>query len=330
MMRRLLRVGLVTTILCLLFGQSLSALAQNSCGSTVTVGINDNLVQIARRCAVTLEALLAANPQITDPNRLLVGQVLNIPAGDNQNPSVPPHVVAIYPLSGAPGTSITVIANGFPANTPVNIMIGRQNASLTNQYQATTDSDGGLQAVVTIPISASEGQGWLVTVATLDGGIDGVSLPFRVLGQTSLPTPTANAVLFDRANIYLIALEDGGRSGQAIGCGDSVIAVQRTIQPTVAPLTSALEILLSLNDQFYGESGLYNALYQSDLRLEGINIVNREAIINLSGQLVLNGTCDAPRVRAQLEQTALQYRTVDRVSITINGQPIDELLSSQG
>ncbi len=74
---------------------------------------------------------------------------------------------------------------------------------------------------------------------------------------------------------------------------------------------------------------LYNALENSDLRLQGINIVDGHASVHVVGQLELGGACDAPRVRAQLEQTALQFRTVNTVSIQINGTPLQEVLSAQ-
>jgi hypothetical protein len=127
----------------------------------------------------------------------------------------------------------------------------------------------------------------------------------------------------------LLALEDNGQSGEMIGCNDSVIPVVVDIEPTVAPLTAALNELLSLGEQYYGQSGLYNALYQSNLNVQGVDIDNREAIIHLTGNLQLGGACDNPRVLAQLEQTALQYATVDSVSITVNGQPLESLLSGQ-
>jgi spore germination protein GerM len=40
--------------------------------------------------------------------------------------------------------------------------------------------------------------------------------------------------------------------------------------------------------------------------------------------------CDEPRVRAQLRETALQYATVDRVSILVDGTPLEELLNEDG
>jgi hypothetical protein len=130
--------------------------------------------------------------------------------------------------------------------------------------------------------------------------------------------------------VFLIALEDGGQSGQEIGCGDSAVPVQVVVPRTQGVLRAALTALLSMRDQYYGESGLYNALYQSDLRVEGVTIEDGEAIVNLSGTLLLGGVCDNPRVEAQLEQTALQFSTVSRVSVFANGVPLEDLLSGEG
>ena len=56
--------------------------AAADCGDTYVVESGDWLSRIARRCGVTVEALLAANPQITDPNAINAGQVLTIPGPD--------------------------------------------------------------------------------------------------------------------------------------------------------------------------------------------------------------------------------------------------------
>jgi LysM repeat protein len=133
---------------------------------------------------------------------------------------------------------------------------------------------------------------------------------------------------FTRTRIYLVALDDGGASGQPIGCNDSLVPVTVDIPATRAILRGSLEKLLSLRDAYYGESGLYNALYQSRLTIQDIRIENRVAIISLSGQVVLGGVCDAPRVQAQLEQIARQFSTVDRVAVYVNGRPLADVLRS--
>jgi LysM repeat protein len=49
-------------------------------GHFYTVKFNNTLFGIAQRFGVTLQSLLAANPQITDRNRIYVGQVICIPS----------------------------------------------------------------------------------------------------------------------------------------------------------------------------------------------------------------------------------------------------------
>jgi hypothetical protein len=129
--------------------------------------------------------------------------------------------------------------------------------------------------------------------------------------------------------IVLIALEDNGQSGPLVGCGDSAIPINVTIPPTKAVLKAALEKLFSAKKQFYGESGYYNALYQSDLQVAKVTIEQGKAIIHLTGTLMLGGVCDAPRVEAQIEQTALQFSTVNDVAVFINDVPLEEALSSK-
>jgi len=40
----------------------------------------------------------------------------------------------------------------------------------------------------------------------------------------------------------------------------------------------------------------------------------------------VGGVCDEPRVQAQLRETALQFSTVDSVSIFINGIQLEDAL----
>lgn len=129
--------------------------------------------------------------------------------------------------------------------------------------------------------------------------------------------------------IVLIELEDNGQSGPLVGCGDSAIPINVTIPRTQGVLRAALEKLLSAKQQFYGESGYYNALYQSDLNVSVVKIEQGNAIIHLTGTIMLGGACDAPRVQAQIEQTALQFSTVSDVTVFVNDVPLEDVLSSR-
>lgn len=53
-------------------------------GGTVEVASGDTLSQIAAANNTTVEALLAANPGITNPNMIQIGQKINIPGGASQ------------------------------------------------------------------------------------------------------------------------------------------------------------------------------------------------------------------------------------------------------
>jgi len=141
------------------------------------------------------------------------------------------------------------------------------------------------------------------------------------------PTEAAGA---SSIHIYLIALEDNGQSGDQVGCDDSLIPVEVEIQPTQGVLKAALEALLSVKSQYYGESGLYNALYQSDLQVESVSIDSGKASVYLTGSLKMGGECDTPRIQAQLEKTVLQFPTVTDAAIFVNGVPLPDVLSLKG
>lgn len=232
--------------------------------------------------------------------------------------------VAISPTSGPPGTRVEVVGRGFPPQAAVEIGIGRVDSEYDVLATAQADADGRVGAQITLPAFVEPEDRWVIVVAAEHRPVKAISDEFDV---TRAPTPTASSEdLFTRTNIYLIALGDDGRSGKEIGCDDSVIPVEVEIEPTIAPLTAALEKLLAIESREYGQSGLHNALYRSDLTLDSAKVVENEAVIRLSGTLTLGGVCDEPRVQAQLRKTALQYDTVDRVTIFVNDIPLEELM----
>jgi LysM repeat protein len=83
------------------------AQAQSPCGASVTVAPGDTLGRIAARCGTTLSALLQANPQITNPNVVHVGQTIRMPGAVAAPPLAPvPPTYAPPPVAppGAYGT----------------------------------------------------------------------------------------------------------------------------------------------------------------------------------------------------------------------------------
>lgn len=133
--------------------------------------------------------------------------------------------------------------------------------------------------------------------------------------------------------LFFIKLEDNGKSGEKIGCGDSVIGQEIYLdeKPTVIKdqMENAFTTLLSVKPEQIPQDQ-QSFLGQSALSLESIDI-NQDniATIKLKGKLQLNGACDAPRVQAQLEKTASQFPFLKQIDILVNDQPLSELLSSK-
>jgi hypothetical protein len=231
--------------------------------------------------------------------------------------------VEISPQSGAPGTLVRIAAKDFPPDAKVKIGIGRMNSEYDIVATAQADDKGRVDTQIKIPRFVEPEDDWVIVVESEYRPAKAVSGVFDV----TMPEPTdSSSTSTARANIYLIALGDNGEAGKKIGCNDSVVPVEVQIDATVDPLKATLSKLLSLEDREHGLSGLYNALYRSDLSLEEVRLTNGEAVVRLSGTLRIGGVCDEPRIRAQLRQTVLQYTSVEEVSIIINGTLLEDEL----
>jgi hypothetical protein len=137
-------------------------------------------------------------------------------------------------------------------------------------------------------------------------------------------------VTVSEVTFYLVALEDQGQNGIPIGCNDSLVEVTQPVDPPAEPIRAALERLFSFKSQFVGESGLYTALWQSDLVVQNILVQSDGTVlVSLSGAYRLGGVCDIPRFQEQIEQTILASPGVIGARVTLNGQPLKEVLSGQ-
>jgi LysM repeat protein len=127
--------------------------------------------------------------------------------------------------------------------------------------------------------------------------------------------------VFKQVKIYLIGL--GNQN-----CG-TPIAVVRNVRPTTAPLTAAVGQMLALGDQYYGESGLFNPLYQSNLSIQSVTLVSGKATIRLAGTLRVHGACHGANIKTVFDRTALQFSTVKSVAVFINGRSLIDILSEE-
>ncbi|MBI5729152.1 MAG: DUF3298 domain-containing protein [Candidatus Magasanikbacteria bacterium] len=149
------------------------------------------------------------------------------------------------------------------------------------------------------------------------------------------PAPAAATEATTPANssvkIFFVAMNDNGKSGKLIGCGDSVVGVEQIIDPPESdPLVAALTALFKEKNNYYGESGLYNSLSSSRLRIKKISAVNGAYTIELSGTVSLGGTCDDPRFYSQIMETIGQFPTVKKAEVFINNKKLEDIISGKG
>jgi len=157
----------------------------------------------------------------------------------------------------------------------------------------------------------------------------GSALGAEIAASVPDESPGASEIV-DSANLYFIARDDGGVSGDLVGCSDSIIGIQQPIDSTAPPIDAALSSLLALHEEMVGQTGLYNALHLSDLGLESVTQEAGLVTVYLSGQLALAGECDTLRARAQIEYTVLQFPGVEAVQTFINNIPLQDFLSPSG
>lgn len=147
------------------------------------------------------------------------------------------------------------------------------------------------------------------------------------------PPPTADGTV---SRVKLAFLNPDGtlpnevKEGDISGC-DHVVLREREIEPTQAPLTAALNLLLAEEGGWSESNKVYNYIGQGDLRLSSVTITDGTARIYLLGTPpTLGGVCDDPRLFVQVAQTARQFPTVQRVELFVNGRRNTGTSNEQG
>lgn len=128
---------------------------------------------------------------------------------------------------------------------------------------------------------------------------------------------------------YYVLLDDGGSNGVRFGCNDSLVGVARTSPGGKEPLAAAVGALLEApTEEVLSKPArdLYNALSGSDLKFLSGSFDGTTVTLYLAGALRLGGVCDAPRVEAQLTQTAVAAVGAVRAEVYVNGRRLAEAL----
>lgn len=125
--------------------------------------------------------------------------------------------------------------------------------------------------------------------------------------------------------IYLVDLDDAGKSRKKIGCGDSLVAVTRTVKASGTPLKAALQELVATPREYNGQLGNY--VFGPDLKVKSVSLSKGTATIRFSGDIAVAGICDMPRITEQIEATAKQFPTVKRVRVFVGNRTLKDAIS---
>lgn len=141
------------------------------------------------------------------------------------------------------------------------------------------------------------------------------------------PTDSMPTASMKKVNLYFVALNDNGKSGFGIDCGDSIIAVPYTISSTVEPLQAVIEKEFSIKNQYYSGTNLYNPFYLSNLSVVELRLRKKILTIRLSGDFSVNGKCDYERIKGVLLQTSTQFEGIGNIEIIINDKNITDYIN---
>ena len=144
-----------------------------------------------------------------------------------------------------------------------------------------------------------------------------------VITSNEVTAPVETPVTVDTVKIAV--LDTGNVTANPMRGCDRLVLVDQDITPTATPLTAALEKLFSIESE--DVDGWFNYIDRTNdtLTFDSVSVASGVASVYLSGSATgFAGVCDDPRPRIQIEETALQFDTVDSVQIYLNGA-LDDL-----
>jgi LysM repeat protein len=185
---KLMSIPLILIFLVSVVALAANGEAQGICGPTYTVKPGDSFGSIALVCGVSYDALIAANPQISDPAAIYPGQTIHIsPAIIPITGSNPAGLrsLQITPQAGPAGTQVLVSGTGFPASTSLTVGAGIVDSGPVVSQPVVSDANGGFAAQFSIPATASAQQHWAIFASQGSGDqLITVQVPFQVTAPT--------------------------------------------------------------------------------------------------------------------------------------------------
>lgn len=127
---------------------------------------------------------------------------------------------------------------------------------------------------------------------------------------------------------------EGASEEESIGCGDGADPLENLIHESLSEeqkIKLALETLFEDKEQNNTKLNHYNALYQSELTVDSVLWTPEIVTVALSGTLISGGTCDDPRIQAQIMETIKANLSSDAIiSVSINGDDLANYFDQSG
>jgi len=151
--------------------------AESVCGDTYIVRQGDTLRKIAGKCETTLADLLAWNPNITNSNRIYVGQRINLAEPELNQPAV-----TLAPSSGVTGSVTQVQVRNFPSKAEIVLAIGENADELFELDSIQTDINGSFN--LDMLVTGEPGRDWFIQAWLVDDPeVAVVSEKFHILAE---------------------------------------------------------------------------------------------------------------------------------------------------
>jgi LysM repeat protein len=173
---------------------------QATCGSTVTVQSGDTLSSIAANCGVSLSDLEAANPSVTDPNTITLGEQINIPnngiptTGGSTSTYTVQTGDTLSSIAAAAGTTLGALESVNPQISDPNVIVVGQVINLPSgsTIPSTGGTSGSTYTVVAGDTMSSIAASGGITLGALEAANPQITDPnFITVGEViNLPSGT--------------------------------------------------------------------------------------------------------------------------------------------
>ncbi|MCX6734244.1 MAG: hypothetical protein NTX63_05570 [Candidatus Peregrinibacteria bacterium] len=150
-----------------------------------------------------------------------------------------------------------------------------------------------------------------VLIISLTGcGQNPVPAPAPTQSQNTTTPPAATAQT-NQTTVYMIKPDDNGASANSVkvGCGDSAVPVTTTTisqydaANPVASINAAILVIINMTANQFQAQNLQNPLASQQVTIQSVDQSGTQLVVHLDGQFSFGGTCEMPRVRAQIEET---------------------------